>query len=435
VHAGRHQRLGILAGMFNGSARGFVDPDLIINGLVVSVTQSPYLVALVAFINKAAALAPQLLVSTRIEHFSRRRPQFVAVIVVRAIAQLALVVSIWLLARRVNAVSLTLFFGSFLLTWFCAGSAQVIFMDMVGRLIPHERMGTFFGYRSLGGLIAVVITSLLITQPILSHVEEPYGYVWLAVLGGVLTVCGMIIWSLCQEGEGPRAEHRTTLRQSLRRGFGWLKSNRNYRCVFLLRIAFRFCYLGLAFFILFGRDQLRGGQGEKGVQVLGGIMVATITLSQLGSSAVWGRASDRRGTRICLVLSALLLIVAPLLALLAPTLPRVFSYRVPGITYVFDLRIVVYLLALAALGAGTQGNILGVNRFMVTTAPPHRRASYLGFANTAASPLTLLPFFGAWLADTGRMTTVFLLVAGGGVLALLASLAMQPESKSTPEQA
>jgi len=424
-HARRNRRLGVAAGAIGGLGQAFVHPELIIAGLIYALTGSPALVALVTIISKAGALAPQLWASSHLEHRPRKMPSFVLVTVVRSVGFAGLLAAMWLLTRQVAAVPLALFFAAYLLTCVCGGTGHVIFMDMVGRMIPTQRLGSFFGARYLLGSMLAILAGVAIIQPVLGRVELPVNYLLLAAVGGLLAIADMTVFARCREEDGPRAEQRTTLRESLQRGMRWLRTDHNYRMYFWGRIAFRINYLGLAFFIPYGTERLRY-EGRGGLAVLGGVMVATMQLSRLAASVIWGRAADRRGFRACLIGGGVCFFLAPSLALLAPILPPAFQVPIPGAAGTLDLPLTVYLLALVVLGLGFQGNMLGGNHFIVSSAPPHRRASYLGFLNTVTSPLTLLPLAGAALAAKAGMSAVFGLAVIGGLVSLLSALRMRP---------
>lgn len=426
----RNYLLGVLSGTVGTLAHDFLHPELILAGMVYALTGSKLLVALVSIIHKVGMFAPQLWVGSRLEHHARKRPYFILATVIRSVATLALIASLAALARSGNGLSLVWFFLAYVAMCMCAGGGYVIFMDMAGRTIPAGRVGAFFGLRHFLGAAVSVAAGVAVIQPILDRDVAPAAnYLILAVVGGALGVANMILWALAREDDGPRAEGRGSFRESFRRGLKWLRRDRNYRAFFWLRVSFRINYLGLAFFIPYGSEKLRV-EGPGGVAVLGGIMVAAMKLSRVVTSIVWGRLADRRGYRSPMLGASAFFLAAPIVALIAPQLPRGFCLPIPYTTAGLTLPLLVYLLALVSLGAAFQGMIIGSSRFQIRSAPPHRRLSYVGFMNTITMPLALLPLAGAWLAHVAGFSALFAAITAGGVLSIAAALYMRPEANT-----
>jgi len=470
--ARRNYLLGTLEGIIGNVSWDFLHPELILAGLVITMTGSWWLVALLAIINKGGSLLPQLYVGSTLEHKERKRPFFVALLVVRVAA-----VTVMFLAIPAMAGGVWLAFGAFFaayLVWcVCCGAADVIFLDMVGRLIPLRRVGTFFGTRELAGGVLALVAGWLIIQPILdsnqnilAHVDRPAAvvasegaaptaasesqplgriadpadraaigrnYLVLMVIGGVLSGLAMGLLALCREVAGPHAAHRATLVESLKRGYRWVCEDSNYRAYLWLRIAFRVTYLALAFFVPFGVERLKYTADPRGIAVVAGVMLASIKASRAVSSLIWARVVDRAGDRTCLVATGIFFTLGPLLMLAAPFLPGAFSLPVPLTKVVLDLPLCVYLLALMAEGTAIQGSIIGGNRFMIGKAPPEHRISYVGFLNTVTSPLTLLPALAALVAQTLGLTALFVGIAAGGVLFWYWALRLSPDRPTDPE--
>lgn len=434
----RHNHaMGVASGGFGGLAQNFLQPEMILGGLIYAVTGSAVWAAAVPVVNKLVVMGPQLLVGSLLEHLPRRRPAFIITTVVRVGLLVALVGSIWRLALGVTTGGLALFFAVY--AAFCVSSAfgHLIFLDMTGRLIPAHRLGSFLGTRNMLGGAGSVVAGFLIIQPILA-VEDwsaatPYAI--LAAIGTLLVAIDMGIWCNSRERPGVSAKQRTSFPQAIRRGFGWLRTDRNYRCYLGARVAFRINYVGLALFIPYGTERLgyeRAGAG--GLAVLGGILVGVLKLSNVVGSYLWGRVVDRRGSRITMVRSAGLLLGAVALALLAPELPATFALHVPGLRQAVTLPLVTYVLGLGMLGMSISGTMIGGWRYLITHAPPHRRPSYVGFPNTLTTPLTLLPMAAAWFAETFGMFWVFVFVGMGATLGL-ASVWLMDSDDPTAEAA
>ncbi|KKL72780.1 hypothetical protein LCGC14_2081500, partial [marine sediment metagenome] len=376
----RNYTLGVLSGAVGTMSFQFMHPELILAGMIYALTESTMLVALVTVVSKACILAPQLLVGHRLEHHALKRPFFIGLGIVKFFAVAGMVLAISRLSPGSTGWPLVLFYLTYAIACTCAGAGYVVFMDMAGRMIPSGKVGSFFGMRHfLGGVLAPVL-ALVVIHPVLTKVTLPFNYVIVVATGAVLAVVNLALFAMCRESPGPKARTPTTLGESLRRGMGWLRSDRNYRNYFWQRVAFRVNYLGLAFYIPFGHRTLARGRSAAEVALLGGIMVGTMILGSTVASALWGRVADRHGYRRCMMGAGVLFTLGPALALAAP--------RLQAVTTAVDLPLTVYLLALLAMASGIQGSVIGGTQFMVTTAPPHRRISYVAFQNTITSPLT-----------------------------------------------
>ena len=426
----RNRVLGITAGSVAALSHAFLHPELIIAGLLYTLTGSPMLVALVTVINKGAVTMPQLWASTHLEHRPRKMPYLLLVGAIRTVCFAGLIASLWLMAEGLTALTLALFFVAYTLTCICAGAAHVVILDISGNMIPPSQLGSFFGLRNFVGTILGMIAGVAVMQPILTRMETPADYLVLVSVGAALALAGVGIFGLCREGINSHPQRRTTVTESLRRGFHWLRIDHNYRMYLLCRLAFRINYLGLAFFIPYGSEKLASG-GTGNLAVLGGILVATMQISSLSASLIWGRVADRWGFRPCFVGAGVLFLLSPSLALLAPMLPTMFNLQLPGCAHSLDLPLTIYMIALAAVAAAIEASYVGGHYFTLTNAPDGRRSSYVGFINSVTTPLTLLPFVGAVIADHVGMSMVFVVVVGGGVLSLLAAVRMkQPVNRN-----
>jgi MFS family permease len=423
-HARRNFKLGVFSGTVGNVANDFIDPEIILAGLVFATTGSVWLVAIVSIINKASALAPQLLAGSMLEHKNHKMRYFVLATLTRAVGLAGLVMGMYHLTLGVTPWSLSLFMASFLVSNVSAGVAWIVFMDMTGRMIPAGRLGSFFGMRSMTGQILAVFAGAFVIQPILGHGGD-LAYLLLGIAGGVLCIASMVlIWFCRDDHETPYAASRpSTITDSLKRGFSWVRQDRNYRLFFLQKVAFRFEYLGLAFFIPYGREILSQRSGTE-IAVLGGVMVAVMKSSRIVASWVLGKVADRGDHRFCLIVSGMGFAVAPASALLAPHLPELFNLAVPTTTLYLNLPMAVYLLALGFLGFASEGLGIGGDHFIVTCAPTDRRISYAAFANTVTSPLTLLPLAAAWIAESIGIHMVFVISLCGGIASTIFAMRM-----------
>jgi len=413
LHAQRNYRLGIAGHTIGVVANDFIDAELILAGLLYAATGSKMLVACLAIMNKLGILAPQLFAGSMLEHKPRKMPYYTAATIARGVGLAGLVTSIFMLTKGFSAPSLTLFMISFLVVSVCGSIAYVLATDMTGRMIPWNRLSSYLGIRSFGGQGAAIIAGILVIQPILAKGGR-YSYFILSVIGGVLVMLAMMMMCFCRDHEHKTPRRASSLLISLRRGFKWLRVDRNYKLFFWQRVMFRIEYLGIAFFIPYGKDVLMK-ESAANIALLGGVMVATVKATRMVASLLWSRAVDPSKCRLCLFSGGAMYAVAAVLALVAPYMPDLYSFEMPLSHLEMNLPLTVYLLALACLGLAGESLNIGENLFLLTAAPGHRRLSYVAFINSVTSPLTLLPFVAAVFANLAGVQSLFYVVLASGL--------------------
>ncbi len=428
-NGGRNYLLGVISGAPGIVAGGaFLHPELVLVGLIMALTASLaenttlILAALVTVVSKLGILAPQLLFGSFMEHRSRKRPYWFALGAGRVVSLLALAAAIALMARDANTWTITAFFAAYFAFSTCIGAGYLVLLDMSAKMIPTGRVGRYFGTRGFLGQGLAALAGWFAVQPMLAGVRPPLNYIVMVLVAAGLFAAEAILFGMCREAPATGTPRRTTLGESLRRGFRWLKTSRNYRIYFWMRVTFRLNYLSLALFIPYGKEKLSGARGVTDVLLLGGFLVGVMKVSQVLTSFAWGKLADRRGSRPCFMAAGAAYLIAPTLGLLAPRFPQLFHLDIPRLPGGLDLPLSVYFVALAVFGAGNQAMIIGNTRFLISSAPAHRRISYVGFLNTVTGPLALLPVAGAWVAaKVGFEALLGSLLVAGVAYFLLAS--------------
>ena len=199
-------------------------------------------------------------------------------------------------------------------------------------------------------------------------------------------------------------------------GARMLMRDRNYLSLLLMRILVIANAVAMAFYVPYGVERL-------GAIGMSGIFVGFLQGSRLLSSTVWGRLSDVRGSRSCLLWGGVFFVLAPIAALLAPRLPETFRWPIHGASVALDLPLCMYLLALCIFGVALQANLVGRGAFIIEAADPARRPSYIAFQNAVAFPFTFLPAIAGWIIgdSTSGLDYLFLFAVFTGVLTFFAA--------------
>ena len=418
--ARRNFVLGIANGALVRVGMGFINPSLVLAGFVYYRTSSNLLVGLIATLSSLGHFWPQLYMSSLIEHRPRKMPYYVAATIIRVVLLCVMSATIWLSGASSGNWVLVVFFATYFVYRSAQGAGGVPFFDLVGQSVLPEKLGGFFALRTFFGEILNVLCALMVVQWIIANVSTPNNYALLASIATVLMAVGWGVWCLAREQKNSSPPRKRSFRETLVGGFETMRTDRNYRILVFMRILLRFNFLTVAFFVPYGVERL-------GAVGMGGVYVGARSVSMLFSSLLWGRISNRRGNRVCLVASGLLFGLAPVVALAAPRLPEVFSLSLPALPVPLDLPLCVYLLSLCFFGLAMQANMIARNSFVLEIAPPARRPSYIAFVNTIAFPLTILPtVVGALVGrEAGRLDAVFILIAFSGLLTFLAALRLR----------
>jgi MFS family permease len=402
----RNYVLGILNGAFARMGASFLDPNLVVAAFVFQLTGSKLLVGLAATLRSLGLLAPQLYVSSLIEHLPEKKTAYIITSVFRLSMIALLVGAIWLAGAQDGPVAVGVFFVVFLLLQIGMGGARPSWMDLVGKTVHATRLGGFFAWRAVGGGTLALLSGFLIIQPIIESVEFPYNYMLLAAGSFLFFSIGWGLFMLVLEAPTRTPVRPRRLREVVNGGASMLRDEVNYRRLFLLRLFATVSLLGLTFYIPYGEERL-------GLLGLSGVFVGIFQLSRLLSSGLWGRVSNRRGNQACLVGAGLFFTAAPVLALVAAQLPQVFAWpvRIPNVlTVTLDLPLLLYLVALALASTAQQGYILAQNAYLIESAPDGRRPSYIAFLSTLSLPMAFIPLLAGVVVDHVAYGMDYLLV-------------------------
>jgi hypothetical protein len=409
----------VVSGTIGRLGRSFLHPQLVLAGYVYELTQSNALVGLLTTVNEAGMLGPQLYVSSLIEHRPRKLPSFMAMHVARTIALVGIVAGIWLSIANVTT-GLGVFFAATFVYRIAHGAGGLAFMDIIGKTIDPRRIGGLLAWRALLGGTLALVAGFLAVQPALQRMTFPSNYALLAAGGAALTAVSGIAIFFAREDPMAKTPKRRNLSGVIRGGLGDLRADRNYRLLLALRVLMRANGLTLAFYVPYGIERL-------GASGMAGVFIGVTSASQLASSPFWGRMSGTRGNRICLVWVGVLYALSPLAVLAATRVPDLVAWSPPWLGFTLTAPLAVYLLALALFGFAHQGNIIARNAFVVETAPPDRRPSYIAFLNTVSVPMTFLPAIAGWAigGSTSGLDGLFVGVCVTGILTLIAAAGLE----------
>jgi MFS family permease len=145
------------------------------------------------------------------------------------------------------------------------------------------------------------------------------------------------------------------------------------------------------FYVIFATQVVRLPE-----QVIAQFILAQ-TIGNLLGSVFFGRIADRSGSLRVIQTGALILLSAPVIALVLTLMPGLPA------TAVVPLLLAVYVI----IGACDNIIILGFMNYVLDIAPPGQRTIYMGVSNALNGIGVMGPLFAGWLLGLTSYTLLF----------------------------
>ena len=385
----KNNRRNFIAGLWHSAflALGvsLTQPTTVISSFVADLTGSTVWVGGLSTVLTVAAALPQLFVARWIEPRQRKMPYLLLAIYLRVVSWGVLA---WLIYKIGSEQPITLAWALVvMLAVFYAGGGlgNIPYTDIIGKIIPSNRRGAFFGGKeALAGPLAV--GAALLARQILANVEYPNNYALLFGLAALgLTIASLGFWVM-REPLAPGGEQRT---QTWRAYLSQIRNtSQRLKALIGIELLTGFSLMALPFYVVYARDQLGAPADATGwfllAQVLGGVL----------ANIVWARLVDRSGSRRMLFFCAVTSTLTPILAVLLSPLGW------PGLMVVFFLA-----------GATFNGRRVGFQSALLELAPVAERPTYAGINAVLILPLAFLSLGAGILLQQWSYTSLFIFAA------------------------
>jgi len=373
---------GLWHGAFLALGMALTRPTTVIAAFVADLTGSTVWVGGLSTVLTAAAALPQLFVAHWIEPRPRKKPYLLLAIYLRVASWALLAALVALIgARRPDLLAWALV-GLLALFYAGGGLGNIPYTDIMGKVIPADRRGAFFGGKqALAGPLSV--GAALLVRQVLAQVAYPNNYALLFGLAAVgLAVASLGFWLI---REPPRAGGPDRP-QPWRAYWAQLSvTARQLKILVTVQLLTGFSLMALPFYVVYAREQLGAPPEAVGwflfAQVLGGI----------AGNLVWARLVDRAGVKTMLTVCAISSTAAPLLAVaLGPLgwpalLPTVFL-----------------------AGAAFDGRQVGFQSALLTLAPATERPTFAALNAVLVLPVALLPLLAGLLLQSLPYAALFI---------------------------
>jgi MFS family permease len=373
-------------GAFLALGTALTQPTTVVAAFVADLTGSTIWVGGLSTVLTVAAAVPQLFVARWIERRPRKMPYLMLAIYLRVISWGALAGLTYAVGASHPHLLAWVLVGLLAVFYAGGGLGGVPYTDIIGKIIPRERRGVFFGGRqALAGPLSV--GAALLARGVLTGVPYPTSYALLFGLAAFsLLVASLGFWLI---REPPRADADGKV-SSWREYAGQLREAAGHlRTLIGVEWLTGFSLMVLPFYVVYAHQQLGAPPGAVGwfmlAQVLGGVL----------ANVVWARLVDEHGSRQMLSSCAVVSMVTPLLAILLGRLGW------------------IGLLPVIFLGGATfNGRTVGFSSALLELAPAAERPTYSALNVVLILPVAFLSLIAGMLLERWSYPTLFLVAAG-----------------------
>ena len=385
--------VNLFDGGFFGLAIGFSSFSAFIPIFVNRMTSSAILIGLVPALHSVGWQFPQLFTAGWTSRLRRFKPTVLLLTILERIPFLGLAFVAWFLPSlgKQNALILTFL----LLAWQGLGGGLTAnpWTTMIGKIIPTELRGTFFGAQSAAANAMLSVGSIL-AGLILSRISDRFDFSLLFLLSAFFL---LVSWFFLASTREP--VDRTKIIPEKKAPF-WsgartiLRRDVNFRWFLLGRQLSQFASMGFAFYIIyainsFGMDEFTAG-----------IISATLTGVAIVANPLMGWAGDRWGHRQLM-----------LIGILAATFSSLLAWQASSLGWFY---LIMVLTGLAYVAIWTISLTLSVEFGTETERP-----LYIGLSNTLVAPASIIaPILAGWIADQHGYPFMFFCTAIAGCLTL-----------------
>jgi MFS family permease len=265
---------------------------------------------------------------------------------------------------------------------------------MIGKIIPPDRWGVFFGFQSaasnLLGAIGAVIAGVVLEA---NEPKSGFALCFLFAVGAF--VISYLAMSFTREEETPPVASGVEQKDFWKDLRSILIRDANFRWFVVVRILAQLGTVGFAFYTVYvvrvyGVEEITAG-------ILTGVLLMVETIA----NPIMGWLGDHWSHRGVMAIGMISAALSAGVAILAPSVGWFYlAYTLAGISYV-----AVWTIAMAMTLEFGKGE---------------EKPSYIGLANTLVAPTAfLIPLFAGWLADTVGFHATFLATAMGAIATVL----------------
>lgn len=383
--------LGVYNGILVNGGEAFFHSSLVLAPFLATLGAPGWAIGAIPALRIGGWFLPQLWVASRLAHQPFKLPVYRRASTVR-ITSFALLTTLVFVAGDRPELLIVATLTALGVNAVAGGIGGVPFADVTAKVVPHYRLGTFWVLRNAIGGVLALIAGWTLSRVLASDLAFPRDFGVVFALGSVLLGSAYLAFALVREPAGAPAL-REPLRAMLRRLPAVLRSDDAFRRYLRVRFLALAALLAEPFYAVHAITDLGAP-----ATALGGYVV-TATFASIAMNFAVRRAADRARNVTVLQVALVLLLAAPLLALVVSD-PRLFG------------------LVFALSAAGTSAMGVAAWNLLYALSPADARPLYVGVANSVLALPSLAPI------GAGLLVAPFGFGVPFGLAALLGATAL-----------
>jgi len=380
--------MGVLNGALFNAALAFLSGSTILPVFISQLTDSRVLIGLFSTLESFGWFFPQLFAAVFIAHRSRVLGFYNSLSWLRLAFFAMAIGGIFIFSDDPHAILIAFALGFTLLS-IAAGFAGVAFTEIVGKTIPVNKRGSYFGLRMLIGGALAALEGLAVKR-IIAAFPFPFNFGYLYISAFILMFFGLATFAYIREPETIDVIERAKPRDQLKSALAIFKTDRNFRRLYFSRACVNTYYLSSPFYVVFALRWL--GASEA----IAGIYLTAQMVGYLSSNLLWAWLSNHVSNKRVILLAAAVSVMPPLLSLGAafhPVSPLAFA-------------VVFFLLGRAESGIG-----MGYVNYLLEVLPERGRLLSIGLMHTLIAPTVFFSALGGFLSQVFSLKLLFAIVA------------------------
>jgi MFS family permease len=386
-HTKTNMILGVINGVFFSAAGAFIHGGVVLPLFISSLSDSKILVGFFSTIEAFGWAFPQLFSGALIMGAPLVLWLYNRMSVIRLISFMAILILVFSVGDQNHWLLLSGFAVGFIIYSLAGGVAGVPFMDIVGKTIPNNKRGTFFGLRIFfGGIVAVIAGPIV--KKILGAYTFPFNFAVMFTIAYIFIAAGLFSLAIAKEPTSDKKSIKPNIKANLLFAYGLYKNNVNIRRLVLSRIL-QLCYLtAVPFYVLIATQKL-------GVSVnLAATYLSFEMAGYLGINFFWAWLSNHISNKKVMQWAAICSLFSPAIALIS--LHRNPGYFLFGLVFFFN-------------GASSSGSGLGFLNYLLEIGSDKDRPILVGLVHTLVAPAVFMSIVGGILIEVFGLRTMLVI--------------------------